>query len=110
MAAPPCACASTFGAAAIAVAATPVASMSRRVESIIVASRYYLCLRRFSDLVLRLRLEIAGVMALMQLARRIALDTVDHAAALHGRTLGELVGPALHVLVFVHSEKFARTV
>src|SRR5947209_410483 len=128
MAAPPCPCASAFGAAAIAVAATPVANMSRRVESIIDFNLPYhhssfrdararnpysqpvvmdsgfaaarrpgmtmekLSLRRFSDLVLRPRVEITGVMALVQLAGGIAGDSVDHAPALHGRTLGKLVG------------------
>ena len=38
------------------------------------------------DLVLRLRFEIAGIVTFMQLARGIALKTVDHAPSLHGRT------------------------
>src|SRR5215831_18174989 len=110
MAAPPCpVCASTRGAAAIAVAAAPVASMSRRVESIIIASRL-LCFGRLSDLVLRHRVEIISVMALVQLARGVAGHAIDHAATLYGRALGDLVGPALDVLVFVHGQELSRAV
>src|SRR5581483_10582874 len=69
-----------------------------------------LCLRRLSDLVLCLRLKVTGIMALVQLARGIALNAVDHAAALHRGALRELVGPALHVLVFVQGEDFAGAV
>ncbi len=53
---------------------------------------------RLADLVLRLGLEIAGIVALVQLARRIAPGAVDHAAALHCRAFGDRRGPALHVL------------
>jgi hypothetical protein len=36
--------------------------------------------------------------------------TVDHAAALHRRALGDLVGPADHVGVLVHRQELARAV
>src|SRR6266436_116100 len=99
MAASPCflGCANTRGAAAIAVTAAPVVRMVRLIESIIGASRIIVAAsllagmcgsrRRRSDrgvisnLVLRHGVEIAGVMALMQLAGGIAPGAVDHAAA-----------------------------
>src|SRR5581483_4580041 len=43
------------------------------------------------QLVLRAQLEVAGVVALAQLLRRIALHAVHDAAALHGRTRADLV-------------------
>src|ERR1700751_693605 len=67
-------------------------------------------LRRLSDLILGPGVEIAGVMALVELARRITGNAVDHAPALDGRAFCNLVGPALHVLVFVHGEEFARAI
>src|ERR1700694_2398049 len=63
-----------------------------------------------SNLVLRPGLEIAGVMTLMQLAGGIAPGAVDHAPALHRRSFGDGIGPALHVLVFVHGEEFTRAI
>src|SRR5829696_9073586 len=67
-------------------------------------------LRGLADLVLRLRIEIAGLMPLVQLARRIARDAVDHTPALHRRTFCDRVGPALHVPVFVHRQELAGAV
>src|SRR5258708_20241268 len=61
------------------------------------------------ELVLRLCLEIAVVVALVQLARGLAPGAVDHAPALHSRALGDRVGPALHVLVSLDLKEFART-
>src|SRR5437867_11537667 len=66
--------------------------------------------RGLADLVLRLVVEIAGLVPLVQLARRIARDAVDHAAALHGGALCDRVGPALHVLVFVPRQEFAGAI
>ena len=54
--------------------------------------------------------EIAGVVALVQLARGLAADAVDHPPALHGRPFGDRVGPALHVLVLLHAEELGRAV
>src|SRR3954471_4405439 len=65
---------------------------------------------RRRQLVLRLRLEVAGVVALVQLARRLAPGAVDHAAALHRRALRNLVGPAQDVRVLVHLQELARSV
>src|SRR5712664_730397 len=117
MAAPPCPCANTRGAAAIAVAAAPVVSMVRLIGSIIGAPPvccYRRALRRrvgrLSHLVLRLRFKITGLMALVQLARRIAPGAVDHASALDARAFGNGIGPALHVLVRVHIEEFAGAI
>src|SRR5258705_4701534 len=49
-------------------------------------------------------------MALMQLTGGIAPGAVDHAAPLHGRALGDGVGPALHVDVFLHAQEFAGAI
>src|SRR4051812_41035972 len=62
------------------------------------------------EFVLSSGLEIARVMALVKLTRRISGRAVDHAPALHRRTFVDHVGPALHVLVFVYGEKFGRAV
>ena len=45
--------------------------------------------RFLADLVLRFRLEIAGVVALVKLVRRVAHGAVDHAAALDRRPGGD---------------------
>src|SRR4030081_2755953 len=66
------------------------------------------CSTRSGELVLRLRVEVASVVALVQLARRLAGETVDHAPALHGRPFEEGVGPALDVLVLLHRQEFRR--
>src|SRR5205807_135818 len=65
---------------------------------------------RGHELVLRLGREIAGVVALAQLARRLAAHAVDHAAALHGWPLEQHVGPALDVLVILHAQELGRAV
>ena len=62
------------------------------------------------QLVLRLGVEIAGVVTLMQLRRGIALQPVDDAPALHGRAGSDRVGPTLHVLVFMHGQEFAGSI
>ena len=49
---------------------------------------------RGGELVLRLRLEVAGVVALVQLARGLAGDAVDHAPALHRRPLAGACRPS----------------
>ena len=43
-----------------------------------------------SQLILRLRLEVVGVVALVQLARGLAREAVDHAPAFHGWPLREI--------------------
>src|SRR5258708_24241026 len=62
------------------------------------------------ELVLRLCLEIAGVVALVQLARGLAPGAVDHAPALPSRALGDRAGPPLHVLECLDLKEFARTI
>src|SRR5947209_7745575 len=53
------------------------------------------------QLVLRLGVEVAGVVALVQLLGRLAREAIDHAAAPHRRACEEGVGPALDVLVIL---------
>src|SRR5260370_32466779 len=60
---------------------------------------------RGGELVLRLCVEVAGVVTLVQLARRLAGETIDHAPALHGRAPEDGVGPALHMLVILHRKE-----
>src|SRR5712671_3934667 len=62
------------------------------------------------ELFLRFRLEVAGVVSLVQLLRGVAGETVDHAPAPHRRPLQEHVSPALHILVLVDGEEFGRAV
>lgn len=62
------------------------------------------------QLVLRPGVEVAGVMAFVQLARRLAAGPVDLAAARYRRPCEDLVGPAQDVLVFVHGQEFVGTV
>src|SRR5215831_7704914 len=57
---------------------------------------------RGGELVLRLRVEVAGVVALVQLLGGVARKPVDHAPAPHRRPFQKHVGPALDVLVLVH--------
>src|SRR5215471_14626047 len=67
-------------------------------------------LRSGSDFVLRLGFEVAGVVPLEQLLRRIAGGAVDHAAALHRRARVDLIGPAQHVLVFVRADELGAAI
>src|SRR3954471_18777134 len=62
------------------------------------------------QLVLRAKLEIARVVALVQLIRRIALQAVDDPSTLHRRALADQVGPALDVLVVLDRQKLARAI
>ena len=63
-----------------------------------------------SYLVLRLSVEIAGLVALMQLARRIAVGAVDLTTALDGGPLQQFVSPAVDVLVILHAEELAAAI
>src|ERR1700704_6831277 len=65
---------------------------------------------RRGNLVLRAGLEIAGVVAFVQLTGGLAPSAVDHASALHRRAFGDGVGPALHVFVLLHAQEFAGAV
>ena len=62
------------------------------------------------ELILRLRLKVAGVVALVQLARRLAGEAVDHASAPDRRPLGDGIGPALDILVLRHLQELAGLV
>src|SRR5262249_36412678 len=57
------------------------------------------------DLVLRLGLEIAGVVALAQLLFRRPAGAVDHSPALDGRALADFILPARQVFVLVRLQK-----
>ena len=63
---------------------------------------------RGCELVLRLRIKVAGVVALVQLARGLTGKAVDHASAPDSRPLVDHVGPALHVLVLAFYRDFRR--
>src|SRR3954453_15682088 len=67
-------------------------------------------LRRGGGLVLRLRFEVAGVVAFVQLLRGVAGGAVYHAPALDGGACVDLVGPAIDVFVLVHAEEFGGAV
>ena len=54
--------------------------------------------------------KVAGLVTLVQLASRVALDAVDHTAAFGGRALGDQIGPALHVGVVLHLQELTRAV
>src|SRR5690625_1944927 len=59
-----------------------------------------------TELILRAGIEIAGIVALVQLLGRIAPGAIDHAPALHSRPLGDLLGPTIHMLVTAGIEEF----
>src|SRR5882757_1135658 len=61
--------------------------------------REFLASRRQS--ILRFRLEITGIMALVQLAGEFTIDAIDHSPALDGWPLGDRVDPSRNVLVLL---------
>ncbi len=65
---------------------------------------------RLGDLVLRLRIEVRRVVALVELRRRIAECAVDHSAALDRGSIVDLVRPAVDVLVFLDGQELGRLV
>src|SRR5215467_12230681 len=67
-------------------------------------------LRTRSVLVLRFGLEIAGVMALVQLFFRRPAGAVDHSPALDGRALTDFFCPACQVFILVRLQERARVV
>src|ERR1051325_175433 len=67
-------------------------------------------LRGGGDLVLGLGLEIAGVVPLEQLLRRLAGRAVDHAPALHRRARPDLLGPADDIFVLVRADELGAAV
>jgi hypothetical protein len=62
------------------------------------------------QLVLRLRLEVAGVVPFVELIRGIAAQSVDLAAAFHRRALADQRHPALQMLVVLHRQEFATAI
>src|ERR1700730_19381833 len=65
---------------------------------------------RRGDLVLRLGVEVARLVSLAQLARRVAINAVHHPPALHRRSLGDRIGPALDGYVLGHLQELASLV
>src|SRR5262249_8363683 len=63
-----------------------------------------------ADLVLRFGLEIAGVMALVQLFFRRPAGAIDHSPALDGRALTDFLRPACQVFILVRLQERARVV
>ena len=63
-----------------------------------------------ADLVLRFGLEIAGIMALVQLFFSRPAGAVDHSPALNGRALAVFLRPACQVFVFARLQELARVV
>src|SRR3982751_6823584 len=62
------------------------------------------------EFVLGPQLEVAGVVALVQLVGGIALQAVDDPPALDGRALADRIGPALDVAVLCHRQELAGAV
>src|SRR6185369_5649347 len=62
------------------------------------------------QLVRGLGLEVAGLVALRKLARGVAERAVHHPAALDRRPRGDLVGPALDVLVVAYRQELAAAI
>src|ERR1700693_2716057 len=63
-----------------------------------------------ADLVLRFGLEIAGVMALVQLLFRQPAGAGDHSPALGGGALADFFRPACQVFIFVRLQERPRVV
>src|SRR5260370_2347527 len=72
---------------------------SRRVSAVSMVAIGASRLALGCELVLRPQLEVAGVMAFMELVRGIALETVDDAPALDRRAPPHEVGPPLDRLL-----------
>src|SRR5271170_4986165 len=66
------------------------------------APTMYSSSRRRGNLVLRLCIEVARLVPLVQLARWVAIDAVHHPPTPHRLSLGDRIGPALDVLVLGH--------
>src|ERR1700739_4498076 len=62
------------------------------------------------ELVLRLGVEIASVVAVVQLARRLTVNAVDHPSPPYCRPLHECVSPTTHVLVVLHAQELGGSV
>src|SRR5579863_8937971 len=62
------------------------------------------------ELVLRFILEIAAIVALVQLTRQLAVDAIDHGSALYSRPLEERVSPALDVLVVLSVQELGSPI
>src|SRR5690242_13902369 len=72
---------------------------SRRVSAVSMVAIAASSLGLGRQLVFGPELEVAGIVAFAELGRRIALQAIDDAPALDGRTRADQVGPALDVLV-----------
>jgi hypothetical protein len=63
-----------------------------------------------ADLVLRFGLEIAGVMAFVQLFFRRPAGAVDHSPALDGRACADFFRSTCQVFIFMRLQERARVV
>src|ERR1700740_3380207 len=86
----------------------PGSSTRRRLES---SSRYRFPRKSpHRHLVLCVVFEVARVVSLAQLARRVAKDAVHHTPALYHPPVRGRIRPSPHVLVLGHLQKLAGTV
>ena len=72
--------------------------------------RLPLCGLALREFVLRAGLEIAGVVPLVQLAGRVALQSIDHAPALDCGARSDGVGPALNMAIVLHLQELPTPV
>jgi len=79
----------------------------RRLKELLPTSKLQ---RGTASLSLRLRVEVAGVMPLVQLTRWLAPGAVDHSASLRGGALSNLVRPAQDIGVGLNLQKLAHAV
>lgn len=63
-----------------------------------------------AELILRLALEVACVVSFVQLLVWFSPGPIHHLPSLHGRSLGNILGPADNVLIAVSFEKLCRLV
>ena len=89
-----------------------MSEVSARTADLFEIVRTTRCTKRWVNSRLRAcpasRIKVAGVVALVQLARGLTGKAVDHASAPDSRPLVDHVGPALHVLALAFYRDFRR--